>query len=494
MKQVYNSIEYKQGPYKGGLCAITIMPVRWLAEKWVANFKTGIVDDISILPGYEPITISLVSTSYDLSEKPKTGKAGSFYEIALSGLSNDIDDGTMLTLQTYRYEQWMIIFKDLQHRTKIAGNLDAGFTFAFSNDERSGGGGEQRINVSFELQQENPALFFGKEVEEIVVVPKLNLPGSGEFDVSLNEDEDGLLVYFGIETEYPAGVAFTLERSTVADFSSDVTPIVLDSGHLAAGVYNDTSVIENVTYYYRMKATKAGYADSDWAEDSGMVPATALLPLDDLWLDMDSEQGVDTTVVGPDTFVDKWTDQVNGFEFTPFDANKAVLIADGDVGTDVVSNGNNSGAWLANLNGAQRLPDNAAGMTIYIVGRQSATNDMWGRFFTSGSNVWIRRNSNENKLNIRLRVGVLNSTIDIANDTFFTIRTRFDGTNQFSALNNGAEVGSAVIESFWTEGATGIFSTMSNKRIARILVYRRNHTEAEMNQVEDFLQTKYGHY
>lgn len=492
MKPVYDAVKYKQGPYKGGLCSITIMPVRWLAESWKPNFATGIVDDISVLPPYAPITINLIENTYDLAEKPKRGKPGSFYEISLSGISNDIDYNTMLTLNTYRYEQWMIIFKDLQQRTKIAGNKDGGFTFDFSNDEKSGGGGDQRINLSFTLVQEHPALFFGKEVTEIVVVPKLNLPGSGEFDVSLNEDEDGLLVYFGTETSYPSGVAYTLQRSTLADFSSDVTTITLNSGHIAAGVYNDTSVLENVTYYYRMKATKAGYTDSDWAEDNGIVPAAALLPLDDLWLDLDSEDGLDTEIDGGNTLVNKWTDAVNGYEFIAGSTKPRTFVTGGItvVSSDVAMN-----SLLRNTNLAQSLQDNAAGMTVYIVGSQHATNDNWGMFIAFGGNTWIRRYFNENTLHTRVRPGNAFITAGtMPNDTFKTIRLRFDGTNTFVALNNSAEETSIVTASFWNNSITEIFSQPSNKRIARILVYRRNHTEAERNQVEDFLQNKYGHY
>ncbi len=493
MKQLYGQIKPITGGYIAGIYTIKILPVEWLVTKWKPSFKHGVVPDIFIEEGRDLLSIDLIQNTYKYTEKPKQANSGTYYDISLTGTSNDIDQDTMQILNTYRYHQWLVLLTDTNKRIKIIGNKDAGLIFSFDNDEDTDKR-EQQVKIGFTMQSEYPALFFGKEIEDIVIVPKLAIPGNGFFYARVNDAEDGLLVLWRADVPvYPPGVSFIFERSTTADFSDNVQTPSFDH---STGSYNDTDIIPNTTYYYRMKATASGYQDSDWATTFFLLPAAASLPNNDLWLDLFSEELVDYANNGTYDLVSKWTDRVSGKEYSD-SGYRPCLYNDPVLGKPVISSHNNtSNAVLQNLNLSQALPDNAVvGLTIYVVGCQNSTDDIYGTFISFGNNVSLRRYYNTNRVAIKTRPSNnFYTTAEAADDSYKTFRLRFDGTNQSLSINNGTEQIQPVIDSFWYDGISQLFSQPSNKKIARILVYRRNHSPEEIDQVENYLRDYYGHY
>lgn len=495
MKPVYNEIFPATGAQLGGFCKISIMPVEWLNKPWKPNFNTDVVPDIDILPGKDLITLNLLLPTFKYSERPKRAKGTDIYDLSLTALTNDIDQQTLQVLNTYRYHQWLIIFKDIKHRTKIAGNKYAGFFFDFGNEEDNEKY-EQQVSVSFSMQSRDPAKFFGKEVEEIVIVKKLNLPGSGLFDVRVNEDEDGFIVDYGTATAYPDGTSFILQRCIYADFSANVLDIDLEQSDIDAGQYNDTfEIVVNTTYYYRMKAVKATYQDSDWAEDNAMIQVVEELLMDDIWLLLRAEDDVGFTPTGEGNEVHNWIDQAQGIQFDFNTAKPFLIIDDPVLHKPVVINAGRPTAKLVNSN--DLLPDPANGMTIYLVAAQEATNDTQGFFFRKGNGAFLCRPADETRVFGRIKSNGFVSSLagTVTNGQYYTFRLRYDGATNSIAINGVIKETANVVNTFWTGLALEIFSgTQSNKRIAFMAIYQAAHTPEQMTLVEAYLQDYYGHY
>lgn len=494
MKQAYSEISPATGAIMANICTIHIMPVEWLAKSWKPLFTTGIVPDVNIVPGKYLIEISLVQPTYNLQEKNRTAKGIDTYELSFTAETNELSAETMQVLNTYRYHQWLIIYKVAENKYKIAGNKNAGLYFSYDNlhtNERN----EQRIAVSFAMQAEDPSRFIDKSPEELAVLPKLAAPLP--FDVSVNDGSDGLKIEWGDLSGYPVGTTYVLQRSTNARFSGTVTTLTISGGDFTNGYYNDTDVVTNQTYYYRMKAVCTGYVDSEWAVDSGILSVAEEIINDGLVLLLDSETDVTWTLSGSDKEVESWIDQAQGAQFDNF-IDTLLLVDEAALGgKPVITNNGRPTAYMQSTD-APPIGDPAAGMTIFLVGSQRTPNDTDGCFIFNGNNFFLARSGSLTKAAGTIKSAnpaVAPAVGSVANNTYYTFRLMNDGMNVSLAINNGDIVNSAIVPQFWVELQTTLFgATESNKSIAFIAIYNRALEAAEITQMENYLKNYYGHY
>jgi hypothetical protein len=184
--------------------------------------------------------------------------------------------------------------------------------------------------------------------------------------------------------------------------------------------------------------------------------------------------------------------------FNFFSAKPIYITGAGITGGKAITNSNNSLAAMRCL--TDLLPDNIAGMTIYIVASQSATNDMGGTFLKVGNNISLMRNGYASDIIAKMRYGftpLFWFIPTINNDTFYSFRMQFDGTNQLLSVNNANTKSNVAGTALWSPAPVDLFrgnNPDSNKAIARVLIYTKTHTAAESTAVENFLKTEYGHY
>lgn len=492
MLQKYSAIKSIAGNHKGGICTIKIIPKEWLASNWTIDFATGNILSIDLIPGKDFISLNLIRESYKYNENPKSNKSGTYYDISLSGSSNDIDSPTLQALNTYRYHEWVVLFKDKKNRQRIAGNFTAGMFFEFNNAQENDGGGKQKVDIKFTIQQEDPAAFYGSL--EVAIIPKLPAP----YPLSITNPTPLQFLLSWPDMNYPPGTVLFLIQSKLPSGRGS-------SMFITISPTNFTNLQKLITvsgvgdFTYNMYAYCPGYTNSDIVSIVGNnVPVAVHLNTDYLWLDLDAEFGVNYTTVGVENQVISWTDQTTGKVFNNYIAMPLYKTDAPINGGKVISNSNNSLSVLRCL--SDRLPDNITGMTIYIVASQSATNDMGGTFLKVGRNISLMRNGYASDIIAKMRYGFLPLywfTPTINNDTFYSFRLQFDGTNQMVSVNNANTKSNVAGSELWTPDAIDIFrgnNPDSNKAIARILIFDKNHTAAEVLAVENYLKDKYDHY
>lgn len=496
MLQKYSSLKSITGNHRGGICTIKLIPKEWLANNWEIDFATGNIITIPLEPGKDFILLKLIESSYKYLENPKSNRSGSYYELSLTGTSNDIDSATLQTLNTYRYHEWVVLFKDKKGRQRIAGNFTTGMQFEFNNAQENDNGGKQKADVKFTIQQEHPASFFGSIAVE--VIPKLPAP----FPLTITNPTKPTFLLSWPDMNYPAGTVLYLMESREPRGRGSSRFITISPTDFA-NFYKTITVGITGNFTYSMYAMCTGYIRSNTVSIIGnnVRASTNYLINDNLWLDLNAAIGVSTTTVGADSEVNSWTDQTTGKIFT-FLGAKPVQKTDATVtGGKVITNSNNSAAALRCL--TNLLPDNIGGMTIYIVASQAATNDFNGAFIRVGNNINIVRNGNELQLIAKIRNydrPIFYIETPIVNNTFYTLRLQFDGTNGSIAVNNSEATLNTVVpipSSMWTPAAIDLFKPGtggSNKAIARILIYTKSHTVAEIIAVENYLKTEYAHY
>jgi hypothetical protein len=159
---------------------------------------------------------------------------------------------------------------------------------------------------------------------------------------------------------------------------------------------------------------------------------------------------------------------------------------------------------------AVNFPDLSAGGTIFLVAKQStingATNFDAGAVFIgagSGINMQIVRGSTTVGPLTSIE-GAINSSVYaesgsvVADDTFVTIRLKYDGTNIKISINNGTEVTQASSGGGYVATPMQIFKTLGgaqgNKQIAEILIYKVQLDSSVITHNETYLRTKYAHY
>ena len=493
MLQQYASISPATGTHIAGICKLILLPKEWLYQIWIADFKTGRVLSLPIIPGKEFIKINLLQNTYKFTETPKSTKGGSYFDISLTGSSNDIDQATYQTLETYRYHEFIAIITDRQGRLKIVGNFDGAMIFEFNNSEENQGGGQQKIDIKMSMQLESKVPFYGA----VITTPEPKLLFPYPFTATI-ESLVNIRITWPSGIIWPAAYSVVLQRSTNADFTSDLVTFTVTAPDIAAFSFLDTAVPVNQTFYYRIKITKSGYTDSDYANTTGMITDTAGLVQNNLWLDLNpAEEMTVVTDTGID-YVDTWTDATGSSRGLQYETARPIVEMNGTLSKLVVTNHHNPMAALITIPGTDLLPNTATGMTIYIVGSQSALNDTGGSFLRCGQNIVCARFNDLNNLFAVLRNSgnYLQSSI-ISNDIFYTIRMQFDGTTQSVTINNGTPITSTPPNSLFNPAVLWLFrrfSLGSNKKIARVVIYTAGNTPAEITQNENYLRSFYGHY
>ncbi len=161
MLNVYNTISPTYGPHIGGICSIKIAPIEWLSEEVVCDFATGkILTAVPFITNRSWINLELLFESYEFIAKPKAAKPGSFFEVSLTGTSNDITPETLQVLATFRHHQFIALVKDAQRRDKLIGNIHEGMSFQFSTKESNNKTGTLEVAIDMAMDLQNPVPFY----------------------------------------------------------------------------------------------------------------------------------------------------------------------------------------------------------------------------------------------------------------------------------------------------------------------------------------------
>lgn len=161
MKPIYASIQASTGQLMPGICSIKIIPREWVADALIVDFATNtILVEPVLADGRNWIDLFLVEPTFAYSEKPKTSKGGSYYELSISGALNNMDAAILQTLETLRYHEFICIVKDKQERNKIAGDTEAGLSLQITHGESNDQGGVQTIGIELFMLSEAASPFY----------------------------------------------------------------------------------------------------------------------------------------------------------------------------------------------------------------------------------------------------------------------------------------------------------------------------------------------
>jgi len=161
MKQKYSNVTLSSGHYRAGICQIKIAPKEWLLDPVIIDFNTNIVNhEVLLKPDFNFLTLDFTPDSYEFDEKPKSSRGGSYFEVTLQGMVNNITPDILATLETFRYHEMVAIIKDKNKRMKVVGDQDAGLIFRFTNKESSNQGGVQQCAVDLTMDAEKLSPFY----------------------------------------------------------------------------------------------------------------------------------------------------------------------------------------------------------------------------------------------------------------------------------------------------------------------------------------------
>jgi hypothetical protein len=111
--------------------------------------------------GYSFITLDLIPDTYELEEKPKSNRGGTYYEVKLSGTVNDLTPENLAVLETLNYHEVIAIVTDRKKRMKVIGNETAALVFQVANKEDNGKqGGLQIVSIEMSMDAERKAPFY----------------------------------------------------------------------------------------------------------------------------------------------------------------------------------------------------------------------------------------------------------------------------------------------------------------------------------------------
>jgi hypothetical protein len=152
MKRSYNNINPSFGPYSKGICKILIAPREWVQDAIIKDFETGkVVDAIILTDARQFIELQFTPESYSYEEKPKGSKAGSYYEISLEGIANNITAETLLTLETLRHHEFVAIIFTKDNLQKLVGDNETGLRLVFGNKEDDN---KQVLSIAMAMENE----------------------------------------------------------------------------------------------------------------------------------------------------------------------------------------------------------------------------------------------------------------------------------------------------------------------------------------------------
>lgn len=263
MKTVYNNIELKPGVHTGGICKIEIVPIEWLDEKIETDFSTGAVVEVNLIAGKEWIVLELAPDSYLFDERSKTSKAGSYYELAISGQANDLDDELRQLLETLRYHQFVVKATDREKRPRISGNIDKGMKMSIPNaNDNADGGGTLSVALNFSFEHERMAPF--------IITPCQGITNWDKIEIL---KDDGIPPSFMSINFFDGSTTGTTEVEIIND-PGDTHNLTLASGESVitgdAAFWADYLESETITIRWRRKCR--GVFNTAWASDTFLNP------------------------------------------------------------------------------------------------------------------------------------------------------------------------------------------------------------------------------
>lgn len=161
MNTYYSDINLKTGPHIAGICYLQIAPREWLTQNPIIDFASGkILNPVVFSNSHNWLKLQLVQDSYSFSEKPKNNKAGSYFEISISGLINYIDASLLLQLETYRYNELIALVKDNNGQLRLVGNANIGLIADIGNFQENKQDGSCEISIEMKMQNSSASPFY----------------------------------------------------------------------------------------------------------------------------------------------------------------------------------------------------------------------------------------------------------------------------------------------------------------------------------------------
>ena len=152
MRPVYENITLAPGANKPRLCSLLIAPIEWLQGDVVVDYNSGMILEPPVLNnGW--LELKLAPESYDYEEKPKSNRAGQYYEITIAGTANQITPEIQLVLNTLRFHQLVVRAKDKHGNIKYVGTRESGAVFQFANANAA----LQKVDITLSYDSEYPA-------------------------------------------------------------------------------------------------------------------------------------------------------------------------------------------------------------------------------------------------------------------------------------------------------------------------------------------------
>lgn len=158
MKQAYTHLALKAGATKKGIVLVKILPKEWLEEDVVIDFATGnITTALNIIAGRDFIELQFAPNTYNLAEKPKANKSGSYYECTVSGTLNNLDATNRQVMESIRHHEYIVLAQDKSGDIKLFGNKTNGMVLTIDNKTNNS---SQLIDVMLAMECENTAPFY----------------------------------------------------------------------------------------------------------------------------------------------------------------------------------------------------------------------------------------------------------------------------------------------------------------------------------------------
>jgi hypothetical protein len=244
MKKVYDSLRPAEGVHNGGVIKIEVVPKEWLSNEIEIDFNTGTVNqEIGLITGKSLLTLQLIEDSYEFEERPKSGSAGTFFEISISGLLNTVTAEVLQQLESLRQHELVVICTDRDKLKRIVGTKESAMIFQFGNSNRNNSAGKKEVQISMFYQSERTAPFYSTlctgylNFTDVAMEPDIDEnPGESVFDFSggntvgdteVEIDYTGLLGEFiGFTKQYvtvPAGqTSFNIGYDFLPDFGAGI--------------------------------------------------------------------------------------------------------------------------------------------------------------------------------------------------------------------------------------------------------------------------------
>lgn len=161
MKSVYDNIPLQPGAHTGGIFSIFVIPKDFVTADPVIDFNTGkVTTALTLADEKDWQELQFTPDSYDYDETPKSPRTGTYYEITLKGVLNNVTPDTQQIINTLRYHELICLVKDRQKNIKLVGDRQFGMILQFNSSNLNTSGGKKTIPVVLSFDSEHPAPFY----------------------------------------------------------------------------------------------------------------------------------------------------------------------------------------------------------------------------------------------------------------------------------------------------------------------------------------------